>query len=36
VNNENIDIRENAVEAGQRILANKEQMAYFKESAQKP
>ena len=36
VNNENIDIRENAVEAGQRILANKERMAYFKESAQKP
>lgn len=36
VNNENIDIRENAAEAGQRILANKERMAYFKESAQKP
>ncbi|MBM2834222.1 MAG: glpQ 1 [Candidatus Brocadiaceae bacterium] len=36
VNNENIDIKENAVEAGQRILANKERMAYFKESAQKP
>ena len=36
VNNENIDIRENAVEAGQRILANKERMAYFKESLRKP
>ena len=36
VNNKNIDIKENAVEAGQRILANKERMAYFKESAQKP
>ncbi len=36
VNNENIDIRENAVEAGQRILANKERMAYFKESVRKP
>ena len=36
VNNENSDIRENAVEAGQRILANKERMAYFKEPAQKP
>ncbi len=36
VNNENIDIRENAAEAGQRILANKERMAYFKESIRKP
>ncbi|HHT9112931.1 MAG: HEAT repeat domain-containing protein [Planctomycetes bacterium] len=36
VNNENIDIRENAVEAGQKILANKERMAYFKESVRKP
>ena len=36
VNNENIDIRENAAEAGQRILANKERMAYFKESVRKP
>jgi len=36
VNNENSDIKENAVEAGQRILANKERMAYFKESARKP
>jgi len=36
VNNGNSDVRENAVEAGQRILANKERMAYYKESAQKP
>ncbi len=36
VNNENSDIRENAVEAFERIVANKERMAYFKESAQKP
>jgi len=36
VNNENSDVRENAVEAGQRILANKERMAYFKESVRKP
>ncbi|MDO8142189.1 MAG: HEAT repeat domain-containing protein, partial [Candidatus Brocadiales bacterium] len=36
VNDKNNDIRENAVEAGQRILENKERMAYYKESAQKP
>ena len=36
VNNENIDIRENAIEAVKRIVANKERMAYFKEPAQKP
>jgi HEAT repeat protein len=36
VNNKNSDVRENAVEAGQRILANKERMAYYKESVRKP
>ncbi len=36
VNDKNSDIRGNATEAGQRILANKERMAYYKESAQKP
>lgn len=36
VNNENSDIRENAIEAVKRIVANKERMAYFKEPAQKP
>ncbi len=36
VNNENIDIRENAVEAVERIMSNKEKMAYQKEHLQKP
>ena len=36
VNNEHIDIRENTVEAIERILANKEKMAYNKEAARKP
>ena len=36
VNNENIDIRENAVEAVERIMSNKEKMAYQKERLQKP
>jgi len=36
VNNENIDVRENAIEAVERIMSNKEKMAYQKEHLQKP
>lgn len=35
-NNKNADIRENAIEAIERIEANKETMAYYKKAAQKP
>lgn len=36
VNDKNSDIRENAAEAAERIIAKKERMVYLKESAQKP